>query len=96
MNEKMLKYFIDRLTKLQNDNWNENSVTLILEHAFDLGSFANLRLNDRVIETGESGMHGRLGTVVESQYSDLAVRWDSLEGENGQMTTSVTHGTRRV
>ncbi len=58
-----------------------------------------LKAGDRVIKTTRSCMYGREGTVVRSRKSDhLCVRWDRDERDNppGIMTTSITHGTRRI
>ena len=53
-----------------------------------------LKVDDRVIET-DSGMKGRAGTVYLSENGGgKCVMWDKLDGEEGQMGTSVTGGTR--
>lgn len=55
----------------------------------------SLREGERVIETGQSCMTGRKGTVyIKDKYP--CVLWDKLPGDTGQMGTSATWGTRRV
>jgi hypothetical protein len=61
----------------------------------------SLQPGERVIEMGVSCLQGRRGTVYVSQnegptFGDKCVRWDKLPGEEGQMGTSVTGGTRRL
>lgn len=51
---------------------------------------------ERVVETGRSCLQGRFGTVYRGTEGSICVRWDKHEGEDGQMGTSVTGGTRRV
>jgi hypothetical protein len=59
-----------------------------------------LQVDERVIETGESCMTGRTGTVYISQNEAtkgaICAMWDCLPGEDGRMGTSVTWGTRRI
>lgn len=56
-----------------------------------------LQPGERVIELGESGMKGRQGTVyVSHDRGDVCVLWDRLDGEDGQLGTSATGGTRRL
>lgn len=56
-----------------------------------------LKDGERVIETGQSGLFGRLGIVCRDHLGGPAVKWDKHEDDipQGQMTTSATHGTRR-
>ena len=60
----------------------------------------SLKPGERVIETGQSCMTGRKGTVYISENEmtkgSICVRWDKLPGENGTMGTSATWGTRRL
>ena len=52
---------------------------------------------ERVIETSQSGLFGRQGTTYFSlNDGSLCVRWDKLEGESGQMGTSITGGCRKI
>jgi len=53
-----------------------------------------LQEGERVIETGNSMMTGWQGTTVMGSRG-MCVKWDNLI-DGGQMTTSVTHGTRRI
>jgi hypothetical protein len=58
-----------------------------------------LQEGERVVEAGQSCMTGRKGTVYFSRHQDsgdVCVRWDVLPGEEGQMGTSATGGTRRL
>ena len=60
-----------------------------------------LQEGERVIECGKSGLTGRLGTVYISKKDGptkgaVCVRWDKALGEEGQMGSSVTGGTRRI
>lgn len=60
-----------------------------------------LQEGERVIECGKSGQTGRLGTVYISKKEGPAkgtvcVRWDKAVGEEGQMGSSVTWGSRRI
>jgi hypothetical protein len=55
------------------------------------------RVGDRVMRPGVSAMQGQTGTVKKSAHGDyLVVEWDTTFDEPGKMTTSVTHGTRRI
>ncbi len=58
----------------------------------------SLQEGERVIECSQSGMFMRRGVVYlsKTQGHGLCVLWDKLEGEGGQMGTSVTGGTRRI
>lgn len=49
---------------------------------------------ERVVEEGNSGTTGWEGITVKGSRG-LCVKWDNLI-DGGQMTTAVTHGTRRV
>lgn len=53
-----------------------------------------LQVGERVVETGQSMMTGWQGTVVMGSRG-VCVKWDNLI-ENGRLTTSLTHGTRRI
>ena len=59
-----------------------------------------LEVDERVIETGQSCMTGRTGTVYisenEGTKGSKCVKWDAPAGETGRMGTSVTGGTRRI
>lgn len=60
---------------------------------------AGLKEGERVIECGQSGITGHLGTVYISEQSGtptVCVRWDKRPGETGSMGTSATWGTRRL
>jgi hypothetical protein len=60
---------------------------------------AGLKEGERVIECGQSGIAGHLGTVYISDRSGtptVCVRWDKRPGETGSMGTSATWGTRRL
>jgi hypothetical protein len=66
-----------------------------------LAYIKGLQPGERVIETGQSGMKGRMGTVYVSRnegvtHGSICVLWDEKPGEGGQMGTSVTWGTRRM
>ncbi len=54
-----------------------------------------LQADERVVETGQSCMTGRTGTVYIKDGLPC-VRWDKLPGDTGQMGTSATWGTRRI
>ena len=61
----------------------------------------SLEVDERVIETGQSCMTGRKGTVYISQnpgktFGSKCVMWDALPGDTGKMGTAVTWGTRRI
>jgi hypothetical protein len=52
---------------------------------------------ERVIETEKSNcFSGRHGTVYHNDSASVCVLWDKHEGEDGQMGTSATGGTRRI
>lgn len=55
-----------------------------------------LKPGERVVETGRSCLQGREGTVYLGKQGEVCVLWDKKRGEDGQMGTSVTGGTRRV
>jgi hypothetical protein len=57
-----------------------------------------LKVGERVVECGESCLKGRQGTVYISKSvpGSICVLWDKLEGEEGQMGSSVTWGARRL
>lgn len=60
---------------------------------------AGLKEGERVIECGQSGITGHLGTVYISEQSGtptVCVRWDKRPGETGSMGTTATWGTRRL
>ena len=63
---------------------------------------ASLQVGERVVETGESGMRGRKGTIYLStskgSEGSKCVLWDADEDDvgKGQMGTSLTWGTRRI
>lgn len=54
-----------------------------------------LQDGERIVETGESGMRGRLGTVIIKEDGTPSVIWDEFTPGEGRMTTSATWGTRR-
>jgi len=57
----------------------------------------SLKEGERVIETGQSGMTGRKGTVyLKKDDGSPCVMWDLLPGDEGRMGTSATWGTRRI
>ncbi len=57
----------------------------------------SLQVGERVMETSESALFGRCGTVYLSEtYNSICVMWDKLQGEEGHMGTSCTEGARRV
>jgi len=57
----------------------------------------NLKEGERVIEAGKCCMTGCLGTVyISKNGGGLCVLWDKQFGQDGQMGTSVTWGTRRI
>lgn len=59
-----------------------------------LAYLQGLQVGERVIETGQSCMFGKVGTVYQSTSGGgICVRW---ELEEGRMGTSVTWGTRRL
>lgn len=64
-----------------------------LEPDAERAYLTSLQVGERVIETASSCMCGVMGTVVNNGNS---VKWDSQPGDTGHMTTSITHGTRRV
>ena len=51
---------------------------------------------ERVIETSRSCLFQRQGVTYFDKGNILCVRWDKLEGESGQMGTSITGGCRRI
>ena len=59
-----------------------------------------LKEGERVVETGQSGIHGRKGTVYwpeDGPSRGPCVRWDNIDDPDGpRMGTSATGGTRRV
>lgn len=50
---------------------------------------------ERVVEEGNSGTTGWEGITVKGSRG-MCVKWDKLIDDDGQMTTAVTHGTRRI
>jgi len=50
---------------------------------------------DRVIEMGESGMKGQIGTV-EIHRGEVCIRWDTEFDLPGQMVSSFTAGARMI
>lgn len=57
----------------------------------------SLKVGERVVETGRSALLGRFGTVyLSTSCGTPCIRWDKLEGEEGQMGTTVTGGARRL
>lgn len=56
--------------------------------------FKSLQDGERVIELGESGLFGHMGTVYHDKTGTTCVRWDAKKGE-GQMGSSITWGCRR-
>jgi len=54
----------------------------------------SLSEGDRVAEQGNSMMTGWEGTVYRGERG-LCVKWDNVI-DGGQLSTSVTHGTRRL
>lgn len=59
--------------------------------------FKTFVAGERVIETGRSGLYKRKGTTYFSDWDNsLCVMWDKLEGETGQIGSSITGGTRRI
>jgi hypothetical protein len=50
---------------------------------------------ERVVEEGNSGTTGWEGITVKGSRG-MCVKWDNLIDDAGQMTTAVTHGTRRL
>lgn len=60
----------------------------------NLAYISGLKAGERVIEMGQSGMHGVKGTVYESENgAGTCVMWELPDGKMG---TSVTWGTRRI
>lgn len=55
-----------------------------------------LKVGERVIETSLNAFYLHQGVVCLNSHGDICVKWDALPGETGQMTTSITWGTRRV
>lgn len=55
-----------------------------------------LQPGERVIETERSCLFGQEGTVYHNKDGGICVLWDKKPGEDGQMGTSVTGGSRRV
>ncbi len=53
-----------------------------------------LQEGERVVEEGNSGTTGWEGITVKGSRG-MCVKWDNLI-DGGQMTTAVTHGTRRI
>ena len=56
----------------------------------------SLQDDERVVECGHVMMRGCKGTVYHNKDGVGCVRWDMQEGDEGQMSTSVTWGTRRI
>ena len=56
----------------------------------------SLAPGDRVIELGESCMKGIKGTVFKNDDGVQCVRWDMKGDEPGQLSTSITWGTRKL
>jgi hypothetical protein len=54
----------------------------------------SLAEGERVVEEGNSMMTGWSGTTYRSERG-MCVKWDNLI-EGGQLSTAVTHGTRRL
>lgn len=64
----------------------------------ELKYLQSLKVGDRVVETGRSCMFAATGTVFlsETPGHGNCVLWDVLPGDQGQMSTSITHGTKRI
>lgn len=56
--------------------------------------YKSLKVGERVIELGESGMKGQAGTIVLGREG-VSVQWDT-DFDGSRMTTAVTGGTRRL
>tara|TARA_R110002111_G_scaffold103665_2_gene160611 strand:- start:534 stop:950 length:417 start_codon:yes stop_codon:yes gene_type:complete len=56
----------------------------------------SLQDGERVFETADSALKGWTGTVYHNIDGLPCVKWDRRDSEDGQLSTSVTHGTRRV
>lgn len=55
----------------------------------------SLQIGEKVIETGQSCMHGKTGTIYISEKEGPTFGSKCVKWEDG-MGTSVTHGTRRI
>lgn len=64
----------------------------------ELKYLQSLKVDDRVVETGRSCMFAATGTVFlsETPGHGNCVLWDVLPGDKGQMSTAITHGTKRI
>lgn len=56
----------------------------------------SLQDGERVRETSRSALYGREGVVYRNESGLVCVRWDEHFDEAGQLSTTVTGGTRRV
>ena len=96
MTQEWLKELTRKINEAVSWSWNARTkgIERNLDQAYFLGVNDTLRVGDEVIETEDCAGHGFKGVVVKSTVADcLAVTWD---WPDGKMTTSVTHGTRRI
>ena len=74
-----------------------DSVARMIADTKILEYLESLKLGERVIETGQCALKGRLGWVVQSSLqAGVAIQWDTADGETGRLTTSPTWGTKRL
>jgi hypothetical protein len=78
------------------DDYRRDATAEIVRLRREADPLRALRLGDPVIETGESGMRGERGVVVESVSNPgtLAVLWHASDRLPPGLQTGVTHGTR--
>lgn len=82
-------YGVDVILTDYGEKWAIGQTARSWNREAELAYFETLKEGDEVIETGESGMKGKRGTVYQSD-NGLCIMWE------GDLGTSVTHGTRRV